>query len=244
MKALNALELLDVWEQGLGSPPSVGVMLLLAAACPDVNAASLAELTIGERDGLLLTQREWLFGPQLESVVACPHCGEQLELAFAVDDVRAVPTLTHAAALGQPHQESLEMAGYTVQFRVPTVVDLSADITRQQLFERCVVAALYAGEAYAAQDLPAAVVEAVGQQMLAADPQADVQLALNCPACGHDWLAVFDVVSFLWQEINAWAQRTLLEVHQLARAYGWSEANILAMSPLRRQVYLSMIGAA
>ncbi len=244
MKALNAIELLRVWEQGLGSPPSVGVMLLLATVCPEVSAADLDALTIGERDALLLTQREWLFGRQLESVVACPHCGEQLELAFAADDVRAAPAATHVAALGQPHETSLEMAGYSVQFRVPTVGDLSADITHQQLLERCLLAASYEGETRAAQELPADVVEAVGQQMLAVDPQADVQLALNCPACGHDWLAVFDVVSFLWQEISAWAQRTLLEVHQLARAYGWSEGDILAMSPLRRQLYLSMIGAA
>ena len=79
-------------------------------------------------------------------------------------------------------------------------------------------------------------------QMALADPQADVQLNLSCPACNHHWQSVFDIVSFFWSEIHAWAQRTLREIHALASAYGWREADILALSPRRRQLYLEMIG--
>ena len=39
------------------------------------------------------------------------------------------------------------------------------------------------------------------------------------------------------------ALRLLGHVHALARAYGWREADILAMSPARRQVYLDLAGA-
>jgi hypothetical protein len=91
--------------------------------------------------------------------------------------------------------------------------------------------------------LPADVLGAVEDQMAAADPQADVRLALSCPACGHQWQEVFDIVSFLWGEVQAWALRLLREVHTLASAYGWSEADILALSPQRRQMYLEMVGA-
>jgi hypothetical protein len=31
-------------------------------------------------------------------------------------------------------------------------------------------------------------------------------------------------------------------VHQLAKYYGWAEADILAMSPVRRQIYLNIAG--
>jgi hypothetical protein len=78
--------------------------------------------------------------------------------------------------------------------------------------------------------------------MAEADPQADVQLALSCPDCGHSWLAAFDIVSYFWSEVNSWAQRLLGEVHTLASFYGWSERDILAMSPVRRHIYLDMIG--
>jgi hypothetical protein len=78
--------------------------------------------------------------------------------------------------------------------------------------------------------------------MADADPQADVRLALDCPACGHNFLAAFDVAAYLWSEVNAWAYRLLGEVHSLASAYGWREEDILAMSPWRRRVYLEMVG--
>ena len=38
---------------------------------------------------------------------------------------------------------------------------------------------------------------------------------MACPACGHGWQARFDVVSFLWSEIDAWAGRMLRDVHTL-----------------------------
>jgi len=52
----------------------------------------------------------------------------------------------------------------------------------------------------------------------------------------------FDILTYLWSEIEDWAQRLLLEVHTLALAYGWSERDILAMSPRRRRLYLEMVG--
>jgi hypothetical protein len=89
--------------------------------------------------------------------------------------------------------------------------------------------------------LPTEVIDAVIERMAQADPQANLQLAVACPSCNHQWQVVFDIVSFFWSELNTWAQRTLREVHTLARAYGWPEADILAMSPWRRQCYLEMV---
>ena len=74
------------------------------------------------------------------------------------------------------------------------------------------------------------------------DPDADVSIAFECPACGAAWLSRFDIVSYFWGELDDWAQRLLAEVHALARAYGWSEAAILALSPTRRRFYLEMVG--
>ena len=46
----------------------------------------------------------------------------------------------------------------------------------------------------------------------------------------------------VWSDLTDWVGRTLTEVHQLARAYGWSEAEILAMSGWRRRWYLEAAG--
>jgi hypothetical protein len=82
-----------------------------------------------------------------------------------------------------------------------------------------------------------------GDAMAQHDPDADVRITLACPACGDRSQAHFDIVSYLWSELDDWAQRVLADVHVLARAYGWSEDAILALSPSRRQIYLEMASA-
>ena len=71
---------------------------------------------------------------------------------------------------------------------------------------------------------------------------ANLTISATCPACGNKWEIIFDIVSYLWGEINAWAVRTMHEIHLLAATYGWREADILALSAWRRQRYLEMIG--
>jgi hypothetical protein len=89
--------------------------------------------------------------------------------------------------------------------------------------------------------LPPSAEELVLQTLDELDPQADVRLDLTCPPCGHDWQAQFDIATYFWREIDDWAQRTLRDVHTLAKAYGWIEADILGLSAWRRQAYLQMV---
>jgi hypothetical protein len=77
--------------------------------------------------------------------------------------------------------------------------------------------------------------------MEALDPLAEIRISLTCPQCNHKWDAWFDIAGYFWAEIQDWAEKTLAAVHQLARAYGWSEGEILELSPVRRQLYLGMI---
>ncbi|MEI8020312.1 MAG: hypothetical protein WCH39_19075 [Schlesneria sp.] len=90
-------------------------------------------------------------------------------------------------------------------------------------------------------DLSDEKVAEVSGLMEAADAGADIKLSLQCDSCGHIWSRPFDILSYLWSELELFCQRMLLDVHRLARAYGWSEREILNLSPLRRQVYLRMV---
>jgi hypothetical protein len=96
------------------------------------------------------------------------------------------------------------------------------------------------GKRLAVERWPDGVRRAAIDSLAAADPLADISLQLVCPACGHAWAVVFDIVDFLWRELEDWAVRTLRDVHDLARAYAWREADILNLSSLRRQLYLEM----
>ncbi|MFL6211736.1 MAG: phage baseplate protein [Pyrinomonadaceae bacterium] len=244
MHALSASKLLSVWEQAVGQPPVARSLALLAAAFPEQTPEELAHLSIGRRDRLLLALREQTFGSRLVCRTPCQRCCEPLELTFNVADIRA-PT----AAATTAEALTLQAGDYEVLFRLPNSLDLSAladcrDVAAGELLllARCLLHVSADGQARAAEELPGDVREAVVRHMAEADPQADVQLTLACPACGHRWLAAFDIVSYFWSEINAWAQRILREVHTLAAAYGWREEDILAMSPPRRHIYLEMVG--
>jgi hypothetical protein len=77
----------------------------------------------------------------------------------------------------------------------------------------------------------------VADALAASDPGADITADIECP-CGAVWAEAIDIRSILWTELTRWVQRRLLEVHQLALAYGWAERDILEMSPYRRSFYL------
>ncbi|WP_088240655.1 phage baseplate protein [Calothrix rhizosoleniae] len=240
MRALSAGELLTVWEQGLMQQPVQRALALLTVACQDISPSQLAQLSIGRRDGLLLTLREGIFGSQIQSIATCSKCGERLELTFDVADIRTT-TSTEPLEIC-----SVQVDSWEVEFRLPNSLDLiaitSADTSQSALLERCLLQVREREEIQPIAQLPTQIASAVVTQMAKLDPQADVQLNLCCPACSHQWLSTFDIVSFFWSEIHAWAIRTLREVHILASTYGWGEAEILTMSPYRRRLYLEMIG--
>ncbi|MEL7046258.1 MAG: phage baseplate protein, partial [Pseudomonadota bacterium] len=74
-----------------------------------------------------------------------------------------------------------------------------------------------------------------------ADPQGNVELDITCPSCAEQWQSPFDIVAYLWSELEAWGQRLLGDIHALASAYGWTEAEVLAVTPWRRRQYLERL---
>ncbi len=241
MAALGVADLLRAWERAYAQRPAQRALTLVGAAFGE-EMGDPGALSIGERDALLLRLREATFGPGLECIATCAACGETLELRFKTGDVQA----QRSPAPGRP----LAVDGYEVEWRLPTGRDVAGlapeeglEAARARLIEGCVVRASRGDEAVAPRDLPQAVRDALAQAVQDADPQADVELALACPACAHDNVVRFDAPTFFWDELNAWAHRTLREVHVLAASYGWSERDVLAMTPFRRQVYLEMLDA-
>jgi hypothetical protein len=241
---LTARNLLDIWEQGLLDHPLKRVLRLLAVAYPEWSVEQWKEMPVGLRDGCLLNIREALFGPNLNCVTTCPNCNEHLEIALSTVQIRAAPTEALASGIYSISLEDCEL-----QFRLPNTSDLLSIasvseqiLARRMLFERCILQAKRNGVSLEKSDIPDGLAGAAATRMSELDPQADVQIALTCPACSHQWLAIFDIASYLWTEMNGWALRILDEIHRLASAYGWSEADILALSPMRRQLYLGMIG--
>ena len=232
--------LITAWERGQRLGPVERGLILLQLASPALADAQCAAVPIGERDRRLLALRASLFGERLVGLVACPQCGERLELEATTAELTCPPADVDLR---------LARRGYELDLRLPDSTDLRASsvattdpaAAARALIARCIVSARRGDTAVDAGELPAAVLEDAAERIAAADPQADVQLALSCAACAAPCRAPFDIVSFMWTELEALAERLLWEVHTLAQAYGWSEPEVLALGPARREAYLRMV---
>ena len=111
----------------------------------------------------------------------------------------------------QPDKASLsvDVNDYRVRFRLPNTLDLAAlananwadaASARQRLLENCILNAEQKGDAVSVGALPVSVTTAIVKRMAEADPQADLQVDLLCPACGEEWRVQFDIESFFWSE--------------------------------------------
>jgi hypothetical protein len=154
------------------------------------------------------------------------------------------PGADDSSAAGPGSVVRVRQDGWDVEFRLPGVGDLAAAARsgdpRAALLARCLVSAVRDGAAVSGADLPAAVQHRIAEAVEAADPGADLTLNVACPECGQPTRAELDIASYLWTELDSWARDVLLDVHLLATAYGWSEPEILALSPTRRRYYLEL----
>jgi hypothetical protein len=240
MPSPSTAQLVDAWDRALSRSALGRAEILLALASSETDPAALDALTLGDRERRLLAMRAAAFGPKLAGRVACEACDEPLELELQVDDL---------LALRGPQTEgiALEHEGYALCLRLPDGANLRAvaegpgDTAAARLLASCVIGAERDGVPVAPAELPPSVVEAAGEALAQADPLADLRLGLTCVVCGHAWQSPFDAASFLWTELDAWSGRILGEVHALASAYGWTERDILSLSPNRRARYLEMV---
>jgi hypothetical protein len=229
---LTQSDLLPLWEAGRSLHPLDQGILALTAAFPEAGMP-VADWPLGRRNAALAQLRAALFAGPLRGWTACPGCAERLE--FDLD----------AGLLATDTDLTAEVTHRGMSFRLPTTRDLAA-VARldpaqdpaRALLDRCCLDVPSPARAWQEQDL-----EAIGELMSAADPLSDVSLSFRCPACDLLFEESLDLPAHLWMEIEARVRRLLTEVHRLALAYGWSEREILALSPARRAVYLGMVGA-
>lgn len=150
------------------------------------------------------------------------------------------------SALAQPSPTAqVELGERSIALRAPTVDDLREIAVLPD--EHSAAMALLARCASGVDTLDAldeCDVAELSAQLDGLDPGAVLGFALNCPACGHAWSAAIDVGCALWSELQRAAERALIEIDALARAYGWTERDVLSLSPVRRAAYLQLASAA
>lgn len=236
-------DMLSLWEHGAHLHAIDRAIRVLASVLPGRNVDDLIHLPLGARDSLLLTVRRACFGDRMDASDVCPACGERVETELSCN------VLSEAGST-PPQEWLLEQDEYRLTLRPLNSADAATaaqcsdvETARTALLACSIVTAERDGKRLPVDQLPGEVASSVAGSLEQHDSGAELMLELNCPECGHAWSNVLDVASFVWTEIAARARRLLLDVHTLARAYGWCEADILTMSEARRTAYLSMVNA-
>jgi hypothetical protein len=178
----------------------------------------------------MLQLRRITLGRRVECSVSC-DCGERLEVSVDADSLVLAP-------YDDPHEwHERELEGRSLRFRLATGGDLEAAaplaIADPHAAARFVLERCCGGDA----------VETVAAELERLDPQAEIVLAADCPACGHDVAVAFDASGFVLAELRRFAAGLLAEVHLIASRYHWTEAEIVAMEPARRRRYIDLIDA-
>lgn len=236
MGDLSAVVILAVWDRARAAKANLQRALILLQLSRASEAEDVETLTMGQRDSRLLDLREQIFGSDIAALATCSCCGETLESRLQVNDVRLLPTESHDRNI------RVEQGGQVYEFRLPTTRDLHAvsAVRAPEDRRRLLLDRLLASGALP-EGIPDSVARKAEDRMAELDPQADIDLAFRCDACGEEFVSPFDIASFLWAELDVWARRTLRDVHTLARAYSWTETEILKLHPWRRQFYLEML---
>jgi hypothetical protein len=242
MHPLAPSEVLDLCDRGRGRSPTSRALLLLAAAKPDTEHEDLLATPLGERDRCLLQLRALTLGQRLEAVAFCPACSGTAEIDLDSAELQATGEALPKLDL---HRANLRLSVRPVASGDLLAAETCGEVeaARRVIAERCLLGAWRGEESVPVEDLEELELQGVAEALAKADPGAELILELRCPACRNVWRELLDVAAFFWAEVESRSRRVLLEVHTLARGYGWREADILALSSHRRRQYLELLGA-
>ncbi len=245
MRPLTGELLLEAWERGAPQSDSNRALTMLALACPETPSEQLATLGIPERNLQLLRLRQLSFGPFLPGSMPCSSCQTRLEFSLPI-----APLVERLQELIPDGPFTWTIGLRTYRMRPVNSQDLTAAISqpdsrsaRRMLLDRCLSVMNAEGVKEGWDTSGPESEEAALERFEQLHQGAEILCAVECPACAATERIDLDIGRFLWSELRHAALRFLHEVHELASAYGWSEAAIMTLSGQRRSMYLDMVRA-
>lgn len=225
--------LVAAWDAASGQPAWRRALTLVTV----LDGASVDHLPVGAVSARVLACAQRLAVQRVDTTAHCGPCEERLDVSLGVDDLLAGAPDVEA----DPAPFTVEVGERRWRVRLPTPADLAAVATSlsvgtasRALLRRCV---LDAGES-TVDDESAVVIAA---EMAHRDPFGVITIDVTCVACGSSAPTMLDVPHWWWTVVDTWVRRLFGEVHRLARAYGWTEPEVLALGPRRRRAYLELV---
>lgn len=223
--------LLAAWEAAAGATghrrgPA------LAAALGAEDSGDLLDRPLARLGARLGGSHAAAFGRHVAGVITCSECAAELDVE--VDLAELFP-----AGGGEPAPPA-GPGGLTV--RAPTTRDLiaaagSADAATE-IVRRCVRGP--DGNPVRLADLSEAERALVDDELARRTGPGLPTLRTTCPECGAAVVAFVDPGVLLWSAVRSRVTSMLQDVADLAAAFGWREADVLALPPRRRAAYLEL----
>lgn len=227
--------LLTAWEQAGSVPEAARGAVLVCHGGLAGDLESVLDLPVGEVGVLAGQLYAQEFGEVVEALLPCAGCAELL-------DVR-LPLALLGSAVPERDCPVFTPRGERLTVRALTTRDLlavgGAADPAAALLARCVCDS--SGRPVDASELTADVavrVDAVAERLAGA---AAAVVRTTCPGCGADPVVPVDVGALLWDRVASAAAALVAEVATLAAAFGWREADVLALSAVRRDMYLRLV---
>jgi hypothetical protein len=240
-RALDGAAELAVAEAAMRTEVSrpARITAVLAAALEEIHGepatpALVRRVSSAGREWLLQravshfrTGLEWFEGP-------CSACGAMADLMFSIDEVPRT-----APGAGFPAVEIGTTLGLR-SFEAPNGYHEERFALQPTEDPRRVFAALCGLSETAEADATRFDADDLARIDMALEemsPEIADRVSAVCAVCGERSEMMIDPLGFAFPSVES----VLRDVHLIARAYGWSEEQILAMPIARRQAYVSMI---
>ncbi len=245
--------LLDSHSDAL--PAELATAIIAAATerigdCSPVSPALARDLSVGDRERLLVACAAATLGDPVDIVARCPDpgCGESIELSIVLRDLLR-PSGEDRRTGDYELALDTEAGPRTLRFRLPTGGDqeeaarraaLDPDSAAAFLVERCLIAIRDEHGRDVSDSLDGEVARALDEAIERLDPAAETVAEGACPACGGTVRTLLDGFTLLRSGVAS-GDRLFLEIDSLARTYHWNETEILSLPLPRRRRYLDLI---
>lgn len=232
-------------------PPRPQLVTRILRCCTEpahLETAFFLDLPISSRIEALLTLATSGGTEPVSVQLNCAQdtCAELLEIELSMEEILGVqPPGTDTGTLRIPVQ------GTDYIFRKPTGADQLSWLNQSFADEKMAAAAMVStlwvpGSNKKDGILPGLMqssewIEAIDRGMKTMDPLVHFSLTTACPACGIENTTVIDLEGLLLGRLHRIQRQLFHTIHRLAGFYHWSEPQILALSPRRRDYYQLLI---
>lgn len=236
MRLDDAAAVLDVWTAGSGVHPVLRGAAVVGPQGP-TDGRSLTDVPLAALATAALALLARHSTAPLDTLARCPRCDEEIELALPWEALREDET--------PPQTLRVPTSAGPLVLRAPTTGDLLALVDADPVEARDAVLGRCArhpdGTAVDTSTLAEPDLVALADATERLTGLAVAEVATRCPTCDRPIALVVHPENLLWQAVETAAGRALREVATLAAAFGWSEADVLAVPPARRRAYLELV---